>query len=98
MAGGQGGSTDSGLQGGLGATVKTTYVVLQAGAIVPIIVARQGGPPISQDGGGGGGLSAVYTNGLGALPTIVAGLILSLRATPACRIPTCRGEHACKGS
>ena len=78
VGGGQGGSaTPAAFPGGLGATVEAT-VFLQAGAVVPVIVAAQGGAAQGSGGSGGGGLSAVYTAGAGNLPTIVAGLALSL--------------------
>ena len=61
--------------GGQGAIVAAT-VFLQEGAVVPIIVAGQG-KNVGPAGEGGGGLSAVYTNGVGVLPTIVAGMVMS---------------------
>ncbi len=66
--------------GGQGATVTAT-VFLTAGVCIPIIVGAQGskGGPAGEGGHGGGGLSAVYTNGAGVLPTIVAGTVVYLR-------------------
>ena len=76
VAGGQGGGLQGaplGIVGGQGATVQA-IVFLQSGATIPVIVAGQGSLSGDQfNGGGGGGLSAVYTNGDDALPTIVAG-------------------------
>ena len=76
VAGGVGGAS-SGQQGGLRATVEAT-AFLQTGAVVPIIVAGVGGAVVFAAGGGGGGLSAVYTNGAGVLPTIVAGKLVPI--------------------
>ncbi len=76
VAGGSGGNSGVGFVGGKGATVEAT-AFLQAGAIVPIIVASGGSVPQNPAGAGGGGLSAVYTNGAGVLPTIIAGLFVS---------------------
>ena len=77
VADAQGGALPSyGVNSGLGATVEAT-VFLQQGAIVPIIVAEQGSSGVTNVGNGGGGLSAVYTNGIGTLPTIVAGTLMS---------------------
>lgn len=73
-----GGSPPFQSNGGRGATVEAT-VFLQQGVVVPIIVGGQGTNP--QAGSeGGGGLSAVYTNIAGALPTIVAGMVMSFGA------------------
>ena len=74
VAGAQGGTLPPPYNdpGGQGATVEAT-VFLQEGATVPIIVAGQGKSP-SSGSEGGGGLSAVYTNGVGVFPTIVAGM------------------------
>ena len=77
VAGAQGGTIPFfNVPGGLGATVEAT-VFLQQGAVVPIIVAGQGATVGPNGDSGGGGLSAVYTNGVGALPTIVAGMATS---------------------
>ena len=79
VAGAQGGLRGGRIPtaGGLGAVV-TAAVFLQAGATVPIVVARMGysNPTqfATQAGQGGGGLSAVYTNGT-TLPTVVAGVL-----------------------
>ena len=58
----------------------TAVVDLQAGAIVPIVVAGMGNANptqfSTQAGAGGGGLSAVYTDGT-TLPTIVAGIYIA---------------------
>ena len=58
----------------------TATVFLTAGVGIPIIVGAQGskGGPAGEGGHGGGGLSAVYTNGAGVLPTIVAGTVVYL--------------------
>ena len=85
VAGGQGGNSGLGEGGGLGATVEAT-VFLQAGAIVPIIVAQVGGLPTTPGGAGGGGLSAVYTDGAGVLPTIVAGLYVLISFGSRCSL------------
>ena len=76
VAAGQGANSGVARSGGLGATVEAT-TFLQAGAFVPIIVGGAGLLPTHPGGAGGGGLSAVYTNGAGVLPTIVAGPFLS---------------------
>ena len=76
VGGARGGNDGIGTAGGFGATVEAT-AFLQAGDTVTIIVGGPGGlpGPISAiSGGGGGGLSAVYSNGVGVPPTIVAGL------------------------
>ncbi len=90
VAGAQGGTRAGRITtpGGLGAVV-TAAVYLQAGASVPIVVARMGyANPTQfsvQAGAGGGGLSAVYTDG-DTLPTIVAGVLAkySLPIWPGC--------------
>ena len=90
VAGGQGGNDGSNAyphQGGLGATIQAT-VFLQSGAVVPIVVAGGGSNPAYLGGGGGGGLSAVYTNGAGVLPTIVAGTVLIQRLCMDSKSPT----------
>ena len=102
VAGAQGGLRGGRIPvaGGLGAVV-TAAVYLEAGAVVPIVVAGIGNSNPTQfaiqAGQGGGGLSAVYTDGT-TLPTIVAGVLVKYSSLLSAWLVTSAVELLCRNA